>query len=66
MISSLVAIGSLFLAVAFVPVIGAALIVLLLFGVFLLALVGVFSGLENRTVRQHEPVLDGRRWRDGG
>jgi hypothetical protein len=47
-------------------VIGAALIVLLLFGVFLLALVGVFSGLENRTVRQHEPVLDGRRWRDGG
>jgi hypothetical protein len=66
MISSLVAIGSLFLAVAFVPVIGAALIVLLLFGVFLLALVGVFSGLENRTVRQHEPVLDGRRWREGG
>ena len=66
MISSLVAIGSLFLAIAFVPVIGAALIVLLLFGVFLLALVGVFSGLENRTVRQHEPVLDGRRWREGG
>jgi hypothetical protein len=66
MISSIVAIGSLFLAVAFVPVIGAALIVLLLFGVFLLALVGVFSGLENRTVRQHEPVLDGRRWREGG
>jgi hypothetical protein len=66
MISSLVAIGSLFLAVAFVPVVGAALIVLLLFGVFLLALVGVFSGLENRTVRQHEPVLDGRRWREGG
>ena len=66
MISSLVAIGSLFLAVAFVPIVGAALIVLLLFGVFLLALVGVFSGLENRTVRQHDPVLDGRKWREGG
>jgi hypothetical protein len=65
MISSLVAVGSLFLAVAFVPVVGAALIVLLLFGLFLLALVGVFSGLENREVRQHDPVLDGRRWRDG-
>lgn len=65
LISSLVAVGSLFLAVAFVPVIGAALIVLLLFGVFLLALVGVFSGMDDRTVRQHDPVLDGRRWREG-
>ena len=66
MISSLIAVASLFLAVAFVPVVGAALIVLLLFGVFLLALVGVFSGLDNRTVRQHDPALDGRRWREGG
>lgn len=65
LISSFVAVGSLFLAVAFVPVIGAALIVLLLFGVFLLALVGVFSGMDDRTVRQHDPVLDGRRWREG-
>jgi hypothetical protein len=65
MISSLVAVGSLFLAVAFVPVIGAALIVLLLFGVFLLALVGVFSGMDDRTVRQHDPILDGTRWREG-
>jgi hypothetical protein len=65
LISSLVAVASLFMAIAFVPVIGAALIVLLLFGVFLLALVGVFSGLEDRTVRQHDPVLDGRRWREG-
>jgi hypothetical protein len=65
MISSLVAVGSLFLAVAFVPVGGAALIVLLLFGVFLLALVGVFSGMDDRTVRQHDPILDGTRWREG-
>jgi hypothetical protein len=65
LISSLVAVGSLFLAVAFVPVIGAALIVLLLFGLFLLALVGVFSGLEDRTVRQHDTVLDPTGWRNG-
>lgn len=65
MISSLVAIGSLLGAVAFVPVIGATLIVLLLFGAFLLALVGVLSGVEDRTVRQHDAVLDGKRWREG-
>jgi hypothetical protein len=65
LISSVVAVGSLFLAIALVPVIGAALIVLLLFGAFLLALVGVFSGLDDRTVRQHDAVLDGRRWREG-
>jgi hypothetical protein len=64
LISSLVAVGSLFLAVAFVPVIGAALIVLLLFGLFLLALVGVLSGLEDRTVRQHDTVLDPTGWRN--
>lgn len=66
MISSLVAVSSLFLAVALVPVVGAALLVLLLFGVFLLALVGVFSGMDDRTVRQHDAVLDGRTWREGG
>lgn len=65
MISSLVAVGSLFLAVAFVPVIGATLIVLFLFGAFLLALVGVLSGLEDRTVRQHDTVLDPTGWRNG-
>ena len=65
MISSLVAVSSLFLAVALTPVVGAALLVLLLFGLFLLALVGVFSGLEDRTVRQHDPVLDPRGWRNG-
>jgi hypothetical protein len=63
LISSFIAVGSLFLAVAFVPVIGAALIVLLLLGVFLLALVGVFSGMDDRTVRQHDAVLDGSKWR---
>ena len=48
--STVVAIGSLFLAVALTPVIGAALFVLLLLGQFLLALVGVIGGQRNRTV----------------
>jgi hypothetical protein len=35
------------------------------FGLFLLALVGVLGGVENRTVRQHEPRLDSESWRTG-
>jgi hypothetical protein len=62
---SLVAVSSLISAVAFAPVIGAALLVLLLFGLFLLAMVGVFMGVEDRTVQQHDPVLDPKRWRNG-
>jgi hypothetical protein len=62
---SLVAVSSLILAVAFAPVIGAALLVLLLLGLFLLAMVGVFMGVEDRTVRQHDPALDPKAWRDG-
>ena len=65
MFSSTVAVGSLFLAVALVPVIGAALLVLLLFGLFVLALVGVFSGLEDRTARDHDTMLDPAGWRHG-
>lgn len=65
MISSIVAVSSLLLAAALAPVVGAALLVLLLFGLFLLAIVGVFSGMEDRTVRQHDVVLDPKGWRDG-
>jgi hypothetical protein len=65
MMYSLVAVSSLILAVAFAPVIGAALLVLLFLGLFLLAMVGVFMGVEDRTVRQHDPVLDPKRWRNG-
>jgi hypothetical protein len=65
-LSALVAVGALLLAAASAPVIGAVVFALLLFlPLFLLALVGVLSTLENRTVRQHETVMDGRRWRDG-
>jgi hypothetical protein len=64
--SALVAVVSLFLLVASLPVFGiGVLFALFLFGLFLLALVGVLAGLEDRTVRQHDPVLDPRRWRNG-
>jgi hypothetical protein len=64
--SSIVAVGSLLLAVAFVPIIGAALIPLVLLGLFLLAMVGVFSGVEDRSVRQKDPSMNPTAWRDGG
>ena len=64
-VSTLLAVMSLFLAVALVPIVGGILFAFVLFGVFLLALVGVLGGLENRDVRQHEPVMDPTRWRDG-
>jgi hypothetical protein len=62
---ALIALGSLALTVAFIPVIGGVLFAVFLFGLFLLALVGVIGGSEDRTVRQHDPVLDPRRWRNG-
>jgi hypothetical protein len=64
-LSSLVAVGSLFGAVAFVPILGGILFAFVLFGLFLLALVGVIGGLEDHSVRQHEPAMDPRGWRDG-
>jgi hypothetical protein len=65
-LSAAVAVMSLLAAVAFVPVIGVgALFATILFGGFLLALVGVFSGVEDRTVRQHDPSMDPKGWRNG-
>jgi hypothetical protein len=64
-LSSLVALGSLLGAVVLAPVYGAALFMLLLFGLFLLALVGVLSGVDDRTVRQHDPSMSATGWRDG-
>jgi hypothetical protein len=60
-----VAVAALLLTVATLPVVGGALFALFLFGLFLLALVGVLAGLEDRTVRQHDPVLDPKGWRKG-
>jgi hypothetical protein len=61
----IVAVGSLFATVAALMVIGGAVFAVLLFGAFLFALVGLLAGSANRTVRQHNPRLDGKRWRDG-
>jgi hypothetical protein len=64
-LSSLAAVISLILTVAFMPVVGGVLFAMVFFGLFLLALVGVLGGLGNRTVRQHNPSMNPREWRDG-
>jgi hypothetical protein len=65
-LSSLVAIGSLLGVVVLAPVYGAALFMLLLVGLFLLALVGVLSGVDDRTVQQRDPSMSPRAWRGDG
>jgi len=64
-LSSVVAVLSLFGAVAFVPVIGGILFAVVLLVLFLGALVGVLAEVEDRTVPQRNPVLDPRGWRNG-
>jgi hypothetical protein len=59
------AVAAFFLTVVTIPVVGGVLFAFLFFGVFLLALVGVLAGLEDRTVRQHNPSMNPTRWRDG-
>jgi hypothetical protein len=64
-LSALVAVLLLLGAAAMLPLMGAVLFAAVLFGGFLLALVGIFSGLEERTVEQHDPALDPEGWRRG-
>jgi hypothetical protein len=59
------AVAALFLTAVTIPVLGGVLFAFLFFGVFLLALVGVLAGLADRNVRQHNPSMNPRRWRDG-
>jgi hypothetical protein len=59
------AVVALFLTAVTIPVLGGVLFAFLFFGVFLLALVGVLAGLADRNVRQHNPSMNPRRWRDG-
>jgi hypothetical protein len=61
----LIAIALLFATVATLPIFGAVMFALVAFGAFMLALIGVLGGLENRSVEQHDAVLDGRGWRAG-
>jgi hypothetical protein len=59
------ALGTLLLTVAALPVVGGVLFAMFSFGLFLLALAGVLGGLKDQTVRQHDPAMEPRRWRDG-
>jgi hypothetical protein len=64
-LSSLIAGLALFLTVGSLMVIGgAAFALLLFFPLFLLALVVVLAGLEDHTVRQHNPSMSATEWRD--
>jgi hypothetical protein len=62
----LLAVAALFLAVVSLMVVGGVVFAaFLFFPLFLLALVGVLAGLQDRTVRQHDPTPDARGWRTG-
>ena len=61
----LIAVLSLLGAVAVLLVPGGVLIAPFLLGAALLALTGGLGGLENRSVRQHEPPMNPTGWRDG-
>ena len=64
-VSALVAVLALFLSIAFPLVLGGVIFALFLFfPLFLLALVGVLDTVEDRTVRQHDPSMDPRGWRE--
>lgn len=62
-VSATIAIVSLVGVIVMAPIYGAALFMLLLFGLFLLALVGVLSGVDDRSVPQHDPAMDPKGWR---
>lgn len=64
-LSSFLAVAALLGAVAFVPIYGGVLFAFVLFGLFLLALVGAIGGQENRAVRQHDAPTDPTGWRKG-
>ena len=63
--SAFVAVASLVVTVALLPVPGGVLFAPFSLGLSLLALVAVLGGLEDRTVRQRAPAMNPRGWRDG-
>lgn len=63
--SAVIAVTCLLLSLALLPVPGGVVFAPFLFGLFLLALLGVFGGLEDRRVERREPEMNPRRWRDG-
>ena len=65
-LSPLTAIGALLLTAASLPIVGGVLFALFLFfPLFLLGLVTVLAGLEDRTVREHSNSMSATSWRDG-
>jgi hypothetical protein len=52
-------------AASFLVIGGVILALFLFFPLFLLGLVGVLAGLEDHTVHQHNPTMDGTKWRNG-
>ena len=65
-LSPLTAIGALLLTAASLPIVGGVLFALFLFfPLFLLGLVAVLAGLEDRTVREHSNSMSATSWRDG-
>jgi predicted DNA repair protein MutK len=62
----LLPVASLALTAASLLVIAGVLFALLLFfPLFVLGLVGVLFALEDHTVQQHNPAMDGTKWRNG-
>jgi hypothetical protein len=47
------------------PLPGGVVFAMFSFGLFLLAMLGVFAGIEDRTVRQHNPSMNPDEWRNG-
>ena len=64
-VSAFVAVASLLLTVALLPVPGGVLFAMFTFGMFVLALGGVFAGLDDRTVSTRDVPVDPKRWRNG-
>ncbi len=64
-LSAVVAVVCLLGVIVLAPIYGAALFMLLLGGAFLLALTGVLSEVEDRSVPQHDPAMDPKGWRNG-
>jgi hypothetical protein len=64
-VSAIVAVSALFLSIAFPLILGGVIFALFLFfPLFLLALVGLLDTVDDRTVRQHNPSVDPRGWRE--
>jgi hypothetical protein len=65
-IMGLLAVASLALTAASLLIIAGVLFALLLFfPLFVLGLVGVLAALQDHTVEQHSPTMDGTKWRNG-